>query len=109
MTILHPEEMQAWLHPHSHKYDLISMAHEVNRRLDAGVHVAMLDLDNLAKDYLLPEDKWGPAIGPNRFKQPGNVDYGDQHFLEATRRYANWGRAARGFIPLDDEGLPVTI
>lgn len=99
---LNISEIEAYLHPHSHKYDLQSIAVIVNKLLFTGTEVSMVDIDAIASKNKLAKKNWGEPLGPERFKLPV-VDYSRYHAL-------GYVRPGAFSIPVayDDHGLPVT-
>lgn len=97
------KEIGAWLHPHSHKYDLLHIANEINDLLKTGTAISMIDIDALAKGHKLAKKYWGKVLGPDRFRIP-EPDYSRYHSLGYTRP-GTW----TGHIPVvyDEHGLPV--
>lgn len=65
--ILNAREVDAFMHPHSHKYNLLGLMNDINAKLVCDIPIHMMDIDAMAVKHELPEEQWNTPAGPRRF------------------------------------------
>lgn len=98
MEMLNAREVDAYMQPHSHKYDILGLMNDINAKLVCDIPVWMQDIDAMAVKHELPQEKWDLPAGSRRFSysyRPRAID--------TTRLDRAWPTNH------DEDGQPVAV